>query len=219
MSLTDKNKASKSNNLRPSSYPEPEKRLTINNGWLQQAEHQLSTFFSLRETQDKISLLVIHNISLPAGSFGGTHITDLFLGQLNADAHPSFDDIAQMKVSAHCLIRRNGSIIQYVSFNNKAWHAGISCFNNREKCNDYSIGIELEGTDNIPYEEAQYQQLSRLTASLQKHYPYITNENIVGHCDIAPIRKTDPGKVFNWPHYRELLQQQTLINNSTSVKK
>jgi AmpD protein len=219
MSLTDKNKASKSNNLRPSSYPEPEKRLTINNGWLQQAEHQLSTFFSLRETQDNISLLVIHNISLPAGSFGGTHITDLFLGQLNADAHPSFDDIAQMKVSAHCLIRRNGSIIQYVSFNNKAWHAGISCFNNREKCNDYSIGIELEGTDDIPYEEAQYQQLSRLTASLQKHYPYITNENIVGHCDIAPIRKTDPGKVFNWPHYRELLQQQTLINNSTSVKK
>jgi AmpD protein len=219
MSLTDKNKASKSNNLRPSSYPEPEKRLTIKNGWLQQAEHQLSTFFSLRETQDNISLLVIHNISLPAGSFGGTHITDLFLGQLNADAHPSFDDIAQMKVSAHCLIRRNGSIIQYVSFNNKAWHAGISCFNNREKCNDYSIGIELEGTDNIPYEEAQYQQLSRLTASLQKHYPHITNENIVGHCDIAPIRKTDPGKVFNWPHYRELLQQQTLINKSTSVKK
>jgi AmpD protein len=207
MSLTDKSKASNSNNLRPSSHPEPEKMLTVDNGWLQNTEHQLSDFFSLREPQENINLLVIHNISLPAGSFGGNHITDLFLGTLNADAHPSFSDLAQMEVSAHCLIRRDGSIIQYVSFNNKAWHAGISCFNNREKCNDYSIGIELEGTDDIPYEEAQYQQLSRLTASLQKYYPLITNENIVGHCDIAPKRKTDPGEIFNWPHYRQLLQQ------------
>jgi AmpD protein len=209
MSLTDKSKASNSNNLRPSSHPQPEKMLTVDNGWLQKTEHQLSDFFSLREPQENINLLVIHNISLPAGSFGGNHITDLFLGTLNADAHPSFGEIAQMEVSAHCLIRRDGSIIQYVSFNNKAWHAGISCFKNREKCNDYSIGIELEGTDDIPYEEAQYQQLTRLTASLQKHYPLITNENIVGHCDVAPIRKTDPGKIFNWPHFRELLQQQT----------
>lgn len=219
MSLTDKSKASNSNNLRPSYHPESEQRLTIDNGWIQKTEHQLSAFFSLREPQENINLLVIHNISLPAGSFGGNHITDLFLGKLNADAHPSFGDVAQMEVSAHCLIRRDGNIIQYVSFNNKAWHAGISCFKNREKCNDYSIGIELEGTDDIPYEEAQYQQLSRLTASLQKHYPLITNENIVGHCDIAPTRKTDPGKVFNWPHFRELLQQQILINNSTSDRK
>ncbi|MDX2367706.1 MAG: 1,6-anhydro-N-acetylmuramyl-L-alanine amidase AmpD [Colwellia sp.] len=207
MSLIDKSKASNSNNLRPSYHPKSEKRLTINNGWLQNTEHQLSAFFSPREPKENISLLVIHNISLPAGSFGGNHITDLFLGQLTADAHPSFGDIAQMEVSAHCLIRRDGNIIQYVSFNNKAWHAGVSCFNDREKCNDFSIGIELEGTDDIPYEEVQYQQLSRLTASLQQHYPLITNENIVGHCDIAPIRKTDPGKAFNWSHFRQLLQQ------------
>lgn len=207
MSLIDKNKASKSNNLRPNYQPEPEKRLTISNGWLQKTEHQYSAFFSPREPKENISLLVIHNISLPAGSFGGDHITDLFLGKLTAEAHPSFGDIAQMEVSAHCLIRRDGSIIQYVSFNDKAWHAGVSCFNDREKCNDYSIGIELEGTDDIPYEEAQYQQLAGLTASLQQHYPLITNEQIVGHCDIAPIRKTDPGKIFNWSYYRQTLQQ------------
>lgn len=207
MSLIDKNKASNSNNLRPSSHPESEQRLTISNGWIQKTEHQLSTFFSLRESQEDISLLVIHNISLPAGSFGGNHITDLFLGKLSADAHPSFYDISKMEVSAHCLIRRDGSIIQYVSFNNKAWHAGVSCFNDRDKCNDFSIGIELEGTDDIPYEEAQYQQLARLTASLQQHYPLITNENIVGHCDVAPIRKTDPGQIFNWPYYRQTLKQ------------
>lgn len=207
MSLIDKSKASNSNNLRQGSHPQRLPRLIIKDGWLESIEQQLSAFFSPREPKDNISLLVIHNISLPAGNFGGNHITDLFLGKLNADAHPSFDDIAHLQVSAHCLIRRDGSIIQYVSFNNKAWHAGISCFNDREKCNDFSIGIELEGTDDIPYEEAQYQQLSRLTASLQQHYPLITNENIVGHCDIAPIRKTDPGQIFNWPYYRQTLQQ------------
>jgi len=207
MSLIDKSKASNGNNLRPSSHPQKLPRLIIKDGWLQSIEQQLSAFVSPREAKDNISLLVIHNISLPAGNFGGNHITDLFLGKLNADAHPSFDDIAQLQVSAHCLIRRDGSIIQYVSFNNKAWHAGISCFNDREKCNDFSIGIELEGTDDISYEEAQYQQLSRLTVSLQQHYPLITNENIVGHCDIAPNRKTDPGQAFNWPYYRQTLQQ------------
>ncbi|MBL4822714.1 MAG: 1,6-anhydro-N-acetylmuramyl-L-alanine amidase AmpD [Colwellia sp.] len=209
MSLTNKNKAPNSNNLRPSSQPETDKSFIIKNGWLQKTEQQLSAFFSPREPQENISLLVIHNISLPAGSFGGNHITDLFLGKLTADAHPSFSDIAQLQVSAHCLIRRDGNIIQYVSFNNKAWHAGVSCFNEREKCNDFSIGIELEGTDDIPYEAAQYQQLSRLTISLQHHYPLIINEHIVGHCDIAPSRKTDPGHSFNWPYYRQILQQLT----------
>jgi len=207
MSLTDKNKASNSNNLRPSYHPETLKRLIIQDGWLQSTEQQYSAFFTPREPQVPISLLVIHNISLPAGSFGGNHITDLFLGKLNADVHPSFSDIAQLQVSAHCLIRRDGRIIQYVSFNDKAWHAGVSCFNGRDKCNDFSIGIELEGTDYTPYEETQYQALARLTANLQQHYPLITDEHIVGHCDIAPIRKTDPGKVFNWPYFRELIQQ------------
>ena len=206
MSLIDNNKASKSNSLRLNYQTESDQRLIINNGWLQKTEHQYSEFFSLREPKDTISLLVIHNISLPAGNFGGNYITDLFLGKLTADAHPSFSDIAKMEVSAHCLIRRDGCIIQYVSFNNKAWHAGVSSFNDREKCNDFSIGIELEGTDDIPYEEAQYLQLARLTISLQQYYPLITNDKIVGHCDIAPIRKTDPGKIFNWSHFRQLLK-------------
>lgn len=188
-------------------------QLVIENGWLQKTEHQVSNFFSPRESQDAISLLVVHNISLPAGCFGGNQITELFLGTLNIDAHPSFCDLKGVEVSAHCLIRRDGKIIQYVSFNNKAWHAGVSCFNGRDKCNDFSIGIELEGSDNIPYEEAQYQQLVKLTASLQKHYPLITNENIVGHCDIAPMRKTDPGKVFNWPYFHQQLQQQKISNS------
>ena len=218
MSLHNKNKASNSNNLRPSSHSEPEKTLVFNNGWIQKVEHQLSPFFSPRKPKENINLLVIHNISLPAGSFGNNHITELFLGKLDANAHSSFCDLNGLEVSAHCLIKRDGKIIQYVSFNNKAWHAGVSCFNERDKCNDFSIGIELEGTDNIPYEEAQYQQLALLAASLQNNYPQITNENIVGHCDIAPIRKTDPGKVFNWSHFRELLQQQTLINNNVSYK-
>lgn len=209
MSSVDKSKEPNGNKLQPSDERAQEQQLLIQNGWLQKSEHQPSNFFSLREPQDDISLLVIHNISLPAGCFGNNHITELFLGKLNTNDHPSFCDLNGLEVSAHCLIKRDGKIIQYVSFNDKAWHAGVSCFNGRDKCNDFSIGIELEGTDDIPYEAVQYQQLTRLAASLQKKYPKITNENIVGHCDIAPIRKTDPGKVFNWFHFRELLQQAT----------
>ncbi len=200
MSLSKQKKVKNSNNLRPS--------LSIAQGWLLAVEQQKSNFFTPRSFDDQISLLVIHNISLPAGEFGGNHITELFLGKINADAHPSFADIAQVQVSAHCLIRRDGSIIQYVSFDDKAWHAGISTFNGIDKCNDFSIGIELEGTDDIPYEEAQYQQLAALTVSLQKTYPLISNESIVGHCDIAKGRKTDPGEAFNWPYFQQILQKQ-----------
>ena len=130
----------------------------------------------------------------------------MFLGKLDPDAHPSFEEIHQLRVSAHCLIRRDGSIIQYVSFNDRAWHAGVSCYQGREKCNDFSIGIELEGTDDIPYTEEQYQQLTLLTFALQKQYPLIS-DNIVGHCDIAPQRKTDPGQAFNWQYYHALLAE------------
>lgn len=198
MSISNQKKVIKGNNLRPD--------YQIKNGWISDVELQKSDFFTPRCTSDKISLLVVHNISLPAGVFGGSHITDLFLGKINADAHPSFADIAQLQVSAHCLIRRDGSIIQYVSFNDKAWHAGVSIFNGVDKCNDYSIGIELEGTDDIPYEEAQYQTLASLTASIQACYPLISNEHIVGHCDIAQGRKTDPGESFNWQYFRTVLQ-------------
>jgi len=204
MSLSKQKKAIKGNNLRPS--------FIITKGYLEGVKQKKSSFFTPRCPVDQVSLLVVHNISLPAGEFGGDHITNLFLGKINADAHPSFADIAQLQVSAHCLIRRDGSIIQYVSFNDKAWHAGISCFDGRDKCNDFSIGIELEGTDDIPYEDIQYQQLAKLANSLQKAYPLITDENIVGHCDIAQGRKTDPGKAFNWQYFHQCLQN---LNEST----
>ena len=199
MPLSNQKKVIKGNNLRPN--------FIIDHGWLLSIKQHKSDFFTPRCPENQISLLVIHNISLPAGEFGGNHITDLFLGKLDSDAHPSFDDIAELEVSAHCLIRRDGSIIQYVSFDNKAWHAGVSSFNGIDRCNDFSIGIELEGTDDIPYEEDQYQQLAKLTESIQKHYPLIINKNIVGHCDIANGRKTDPGVAFNWKYFHQCLQK------------
>ncbi|WDD98433.1 1,6-anhydro-N-acetylmuramyl-L-alanine amidase AmpD [Thalassomonas actiniarum] len=178
----------------------------INNGWLVFAEQQKSPHFTPREDVADISLLVVHNISLPPGQFGGPYITDLFLGRLDADADPYFQDIYQLRVSAHCLIRRDGSIVQYVSFNDKAWHAGVSSFGEREKCNDFSIGIELEGTDEVPYTREQYQQLVCLVAKLQETYPLISHNNLVGHSDIAPGRKTDPGPAFDWEYFRNCLQ-------------
>jgi AmpD protein len=200
MSLSKHKKAKNSNNLRPS-YP-------IEQGWLQGVEHLKSNFYTPRYDNEPINLLVVHNISLPAGVFGGDHISNLFLGKIDEKAHSSFSELINLEVSAHCLIRRDGSIIQYVSFDDKAWHAGVSCFNGREQCNDFSIGIELEGTDDIPYEDCQYKQLALITLSLQKSYPLINNTNIVGHCDIAPGRKTDPGHIFNWQHFHQVLQQQ-----------
>lgn len=178
----------------------------IVDGWYQKADVCRSPHFDQRDNclPTNISLLVIHNISLPPNEFGGPYITDLFLGRLDPDAHPSFRDIFQLRVSAHCLIRRDGSVIQYVSFNDRAWHAGVSNYQGKEKCNDFSIGIELEGADNIPYTDKQYQQLSELTEAIKCQYPQIDN-NIVGHCDIAPKRKTDPGPAFDWEKYKKLL--------------
>ncbi|QOL25884.1 1,6-anhydro-N-acetylmuramyl-L-alanine amidase AmpD [Thalassotalea sp. LPB0316] len=178
--------------------------LNINNGWLEGVEHQPSPHFTSREHNEEINLLVVHNISLPPKQFGGSYITDLFLGRLDPTADPYFESIYQLQVSAHCLIRRDGQIIQYVSFEDKAWHAGVSHFNGRDKCNDFSIGIELEGADDIPYTFEQYQQLANITNALQQVYP-IVKEGIVGHCDIAPERKTDPGEAFDWQKFYQLL--------------
>jgi len=188
--------------------------LTITDGWLNKVEHLASPFFTPRDPTDEISLLVVHNISLPAGNFGTPYINDLFLGKLDCACHASFSDLQGVEVSAHCLIRRDGSIIQYVSFFDKAWHAGISSFNQKERCNDFSIGVELEGTDDIPYTSAQYQQLLTLTLCLQNQYPAIIMSNIVGHCDIAPNRKTDPGPAFDWCHFRKCLTEQATRNNN-----
>jgi len=152
-----------------------------------------------------IDLLVIHSISLPPGEFGGPWIDDFFLNRLDPSANPYFQGIYQLRVASHLLIRRDGEIIQYVPLPSRAWHAGQSTFLDRENCNDFSIGIELEGTDNIAYTDAQYQVLARISQQIMQIYPSITPERIVGHCDIAPGRKTDPGSAFNWERYHAML--------------
>ncbi|MBE2895228.1 1,6-anhydro-N-acetylmuramyl-L-alanine amidase AmpD [Spirabiliibacterium falconis] len=182
--------------------------LEIENGWLKNARIVPSPHFDQREHEDDISLLVIHYISLPPEQFGGHFIDDFFQGKLDTTQHAYFAEIAEMRVSAHCLIDRQGNITQYVNFHDRAWHAGVSCFQGREKCNDFAIGIELEGSDNQPFTPAQYHSLSRLTALLQRTYPNIRDDRIVGHCDISPGRKIDPGKYFDWGYYRQLLKQE-----------
>ena len=174
-------------------------------GWCEQARKVPSPHHNERASVDDISLLVVHGISLPPGEFGGPWIDDLFLGRLDPTAHPYFTSIHQLRVSAHCLIRRDGELVQYVPFGARAWHAGVSSWEGREACNDFSIGIELEGTDEQPYSDAQYEVLSGLSRTISRHYPAITAQRIVGHCDIAPGRKTDPGDSFEWQRYRQML--------------
>lgn len=182
--------------------------MKIKQGWLTGVRKVPSTHCNERPDDEAPSLLVIHNISLPPGEFGGPWIDRLFTGTLPPDAHPYFADIAALKVAAHCLIRRDGEIVQYVSFDKRAWHAGVSQFRGRENCNDFSIGIELEGTDSEPYTGAQYRALQQVTQLLLQHYP-LTPSRITGHSDIAPVRKTDPGPAFDWDYYRQLLTQPT----------
>lgn len=155
---------------------------------------------------DDISGIVIHNISLPPGEFGGGWINDLFLNQLDPTAHPYFEAIATLKVSAHMLIRRDGELIQYVPFHQRAWHAGVSSWEGRTGCNDFTIGIELEGCDDQEFEAVQYQQLTQLIKSLCDAYPRLTIDKVKGHQEIAPGRKTDPGPYFSWQQLNTLLQ-------------
>ncbi|TEW56671.1 1,6-anhydro-N-acetylmuramyl-L-alanine amidase AmpD [Psychromonas sp. RZ22] len=164
-----------------------------------------SPFFNQRPPHTEISLLVIHCISLPEGQFATEHIKNLFTGCLDCKADPSFADLEGLEVSAHCVIRRDGLIEQYVSFQQRAWHAGVSSFQGVDSCNDFSIGIELEGTDCTAYTDAQYKALADVTKQVQLQYPAITNQRIVGHSDIAPGRKTDPGSEFDWEHYFQLV--------------
>ena len=159
-----------------------------------------------RQTPEDLSLIVIHCISLPPGQFGTEGVTQLFTNALNPDEHPYYAGIAHLRVSAHLLIRRTGELVQYVPFNRRAWHAGVSCYAGREVCNDFSIGIELEGTDELPYTDAQYATLERLTREIRAAWPVIDAQRICGHSDIAPQRKTDPGPAFDWPRYRAALQ-------------
>ncbi len=179
-------------------------KMTIEDGWLDAAWHQFSPHQNPRP-EDEVSLLVIHGISLPPGEFGGPWIDDLFSGRLDPQAHPYFATIAGLQVSAHCLIRRDGELVQYVPFSARAWHAGVSSYAGRLACNDFSIGIELEGTDDSGYTPEQYKTLVAVTQVLLQHYPDLTPERIVGHSDIAPGRKTDPGAGFDWAYFRQLL--------------
>ncbi len=151
---------------------------------------------------DEISLIVIHGISLPPAEFGGQHIDSFFTNSLDPKLHPYFEEIKDLKVSSHLLIERSGIVKQFVPFTQRAWHAGVSNFNNRDCCNDFSIGIELEGADDIVYTDIQYDVLQQVCQCLQKAYPAILNSHIVGHCDIAPGRKTDPGESFDWQRFK-----------------
>lgn len=164
-------------------------------GWLDAARHQPSPNSDPRPDGEAPSLIVIHNISLPPGEFGGDAVAQLFTNRLDWDAHPYYQSIRGLQVSAHFFIRRDGELIQFVPCSMRAWHAGASQWQGREKCNDFSIGIELEGTDSQPFTNAQYSQLNTLLAALQAAYPI---RAITGHSDIAPGRKTDPGSGFDW---------------------
>ena len=178
----------------------------VRTGRLRRARWLSSPNFDARPDAGDISLLVIHAISLPPDEFGGRWIDDLFLNRLDYAAHPYFDGLRELKVSAHCCIFRDGRLTQYVSFNERAWHAGKSQFQGRERCNDFSIGIELEGCDSKPFTRAQYHRLLKVTRSLRVAYPRLTDDRIVGHSDIAPGRKTDPGPHFDWTYFREGLR-------------
>ncbi|MCL1146896.1 1,6-anhydro-N-acetylmuramyl-L-alanine amidase AmpD [Shewanella marinintestina] len=178
--------------------------LTLLNGWVIQARYCLSPHFNHRPLNE-VSLLVIHNISLPAGCFGLPYIDQLFQGKLDIQADDSFKELQGLEVSAHFLIRRDGELVQYVSCDDRAWHAGVSSFEGRSQCNDFAIGIELEGTDLEVYSEQQYTQLIELTKSLMCEYPKITPNRVTGHSDIAPGRKTDPGASFDWQRFKMAL--------------
>lgn len=172
---------------------------------LPDAEYRHSDNFDDRPPEAAVDLLVIHSISLPPGEYGGHWIDDLFRNCLDPAAHPYFEQIAGLRVSSHLLIRRDGTLIQYVPLNRRAWHAGESCHDGRSACNDFSIGIELEGSDEEDFTDAQYCQLIETTRAIQTRYPKITSKRITGHADIAPGRKTDPGPLFDWQRYLDAL--------------
>ena len=176
----------------------------LNDRW-PDARQVNSPNFDERPDGCDIELIVVHGISLPPGKYGGPEIDQLFTNCLDPDADPYFADMAHLKVSSHLLIRRDGELVQYVPFSKRAWHAGESCFGKRTACNDFSVGIELEGQDEEPYTDRQYERLGEVVDRLVAMYPGLSPDAIVGHSDIAPGRKTDPGPGFNWAHFRQLL--------------
>jgi AmpD protein len=178
-------------------------RVHVATGLLEGVRQVSSPHFDARPAGVAPDLIVMHGISLPPGEFGGAWIDKLFTGGLPRTGHPYFAQIHGMRVSSHLLVRRDGELVQYVPFQMRAWHAGVSEYQGRSACNDFSIGIEMEGADDIPYEAAQYGAAARAIQALLVAYPELSAERIVGHSDIAPGRKTDPGPTFDWAVLRE----------------
>lgn len=183
-------------------------KYTLELGWIREARIVPSPNYGPRPDGCEPELLVIHNIALPPRCYGGDFIERFFTNVLDWNEHPYFDEIRGVEVSAHFLIQRTGALLQFVDCGARAWHAGQSCFAGRSNCNDFSIGIELEGSDDEPYTDAQYATLSALTQLLISHYPGMSVQKIVGHSDISPGRKTDPGQAFDWLRYRRQIKTQ-----------
>nr|MBO2488963.1 1,6-anhydro-N-acetylmuramyl-L-alanine amidase AmpD [Gammaproteobacteria bacterium] len=181
-------------------------RIDVSTGLVQGARYVHSPNADERPPGIEPELIIVHGISLPPGQYGGPWIDRLFTNSLPADAHPYFAAIASLRVSAHALIRRDGELVQYVPFHLRAWHAGVSSWCGRERCNDYSIGIELEGTDDQPYEPVQYRKLADLIVALCRTYAALRPNRVVGHSDVAPGRKTDPGPAFDWVRLRAMVR-------------
>lgn len=182
----------------------------ISEGWLEGCEYVASPNYGERPRGSKVELVVVHNISLPPGEFGGSYVTDLFTNSLDPLEHPYFEEIAHLRVSAHFLIRRDGDVVQFVSTQDMAWHAGVSQWRSREKCNEFSIGIELEGTDTHLYTQEQYARLEEIIRKCRAVHPDIEEDAIVGHSDISPGRKTDPGESFDWQELQARLGIESL---------
>ncbi len=183
-----------------------QKQYSIHNGLLSDVRFCASPNMNARPTNASVSLLVIHNISLPPEQFGNSYIEDFFCNRLDCSQDAYFETIKDVQVSAHCLIKRTGEAIQFVNFEDRAWHAGRSAFKDEVECNDFSIGIELEGSDHTAYTPQQYRELAKITQAIQAAYPLITPDRITGHSTIAPERKTDPGPAFDWRLFLSLLK-------------
>jgi AmpD protein len=185
---------------KPRGGPRPKLRLDAR-GRVAGARYVPSPNCDERPAGETVRLIVIHNISLPPGEFGGDDVARLFCNSLDCDSHPYYEQLRGLRVSAHFLIRRSGELLQFVPCTQRAWHAGASNWRGRDRCNDFSVGVELEGTDEVPYADPQYAVLGALVSALARAYPI---EDVVGHADIAPARKTDPGPSFDWPRLRAL---------------
>ncbi len=193
----------------------PDLAVDVDSGLLSGVRFVESPNRDVRPAGCTLDLVVIHGISLPPGAFGGPWIDQLFTNSLSTAEHPYFDEVRSLRVSSHVLLGRDGGITQYVRFQDRAWHAGKSSYGGRDACNDFSVGIELEGTDTTPYEDVQYRVLAKLVAALLAVYPTLSLDRIAGHCDISPGRKTDPGAAFDWPRARRLIAMASARARST----